>query len=405
MGASDSPVETGSAGGFAPRRSTDGEIACAIRLGWRVAELYSLRTGELSSSPCDNVLPLRTSLPPRARLRLELQATAGDAQRAGVPLDPDELAALLDLAGRAPGCADAERDLRAHIETWHIGLVTALWAQDVGSGEAYELGSFLSDTWNRVVLAMRREGDADALVADELLAVFSDERVQRIKVLLDDLQARIDPAAVRIVQQHLESWRSAVREHVADDGATRLPFAATRSQLQPLASQTVIWRQLVTGEKEPEGYIGRDARAKVRDTMAKRMLAGYRLKWKSVVMGAAVTAAFVLGIGQLATLLEGAELAPIIAFGGSLAGAFGLKITSIAVTMRRSLDARAELIWNAALVEVICEQTLRVADMFGAAKAIRERTPRTRQVKLDDSRGPVASASASGSAAAQRRAA
>ncbi|MEA2127970.1 MAG: hypothetical protein QOJ85_861 [Solirubrobacteraceae bacterium] len=403
MQAADSPVEATSARGFAPRRSTDREIACAIRLGWRVAELYSLRTGELSSSPGDNVLPLRTSLPPTARLRLELRAAAGDAERAGVPLDPDELSELLDLACRAPGSGDAEQDLRARIETWHIGLVTALWAEDVGIGEAYELGSFLSDTWNRVVLAMRREGDADALVADELLAVFSEERVQRIKVLLDDLQARIDPAAVRIVQQHLASWRSQVREHVAENGVTRLPFAATWSQLQPLASQTVIWRQLVTGEKEPEGYIGRDARAKVRDTMVKRMLTGYRLKWKSVVVGAAVTAAFVLGVGQLAKLLEGAELAPLIAFGGSLAGAFGLKITSIAVTMRRSLDARAELIWNAALVEVICEQTLRVADIFGPPNATRERTPRTPLVKLNDHGGRVASAS--GAARAQRRAA
>jgi hypothetical protein len=227
--------------------------------------------------------------------------------------------------------------------------------------------------------------------------------VQRIKVLLDDLQARIDPAAVRIVQQHLASWRSQVREHVAHDGATRLPFVATWSELQPLASQTVIWRQLVTGEKEPEGYIGRDARAKVRDTMVKRMLTSYRLRWKSVVIGAAVAAAFVLGIGQLATLLEGAQLAPIIAFGGSLAGAFGLKITSIAMTMRRSLDARAELIWNAALVEVICEQTLRVADIFGPPNATRERTPHTPQVKLNDHRGRVASAS--GAARAQRRAA
>jgi hypothetical protein len=244
------------------------------------------------------------------------------------------------------------------------------------------------------VLAMRCEGEADALVADELRAVFSDERVHRIKVLLDDLQARIDPAAVRIVQQHLDSWRSQVRERVAEDGPGRLPFVPTRSELEPLASQTVIWRQLVTGEKEPEGYIGRDARARVRDTMVKRMLAGYRLKWKSVVVGAAVTAAFVLGVGQLAKLLEGAELAPIIAFAGSLAGAFGLKITSIAVTMRRSLDARAELIWNTALVEVICEQTLRVADMFGTPETARERISRISRAKFDDYRARAASSSA-----------
>jgi hypothetical protein len=350
-----------------------------------------LRVGELSSMPRDNVLPLRTSLPPTARLRLELRAAAGDAQRVGVPTDPEEMRELMDLACRAPGSDDAERQLRVRIETWHIALATGLWADEVARGEAYELGSFLSDTWNRVVLAMRCEGEADALVADELRAVFSDARVQRIKVLLDDLQARIDPAAVRIVQQQLESWRSSVSEQVAEDGPERLPFVPTRAQLEPLASQTVIWRQLVTGEKEPEGYIGRDARARVRDLMVKRLLAGYRLKWKSVVVGAAVTAALVLGVGQLANLLKGAELAPIIAFGGSLAGALGLKMTSIAMTMRRSLDARAELIWNTALVEVICEQTLRVADMFGTPQTVRERIARVSLAKLDDHRVRVVS--------------
>jgi hypothetical protein len=403
MGALTPPAGPMSTGSFAARRSTDGKISCAIRLGWRIAELYSLQAAELSSSPRENVLPLRTSLPPTERLRLELRAAAGDAQRAGVPINPDELGELMDLASRAAGSDDAEEQLRARIETWHIGLVTTLWAEEVARGEAYELGSFLSDTWNRVLLAMRHEGDADTLVADELRAVFSEQRVQRIKVLLDDLQARIDPAAVRIVQQHLESWRSQVCEQVAEDGAKRLPFVPTRLQLEPLATQTVIWRQLVTGEKEPEGYIGRDARARVRDTMVKRMLANYRLKWKTLVMGAAMTAAFVLGVGQLTKLLDGAELAPIIAFGGSLAGAFGLKITSIAMTMRRSLDARAELIWNAALVEVICEQTSRVADMFGTPKTVRERIAPTSRTKLDDHRGRVQSSSEP--AAMRRRAA
>jgi hypothetical protein len=402
MGAPDAPAEPVSTAAFSPRRSTDREISCAIGLGWRVAELYSLRAGELSSSPRDNVLPLRTSLPPTARLRLELCAAAGDAQRAGVPIDAEEMGELMDLACRAPGSAEAEKQLHEGIGTWHIGLETALWADEVAKGKAYELGSFLSDTWNRVVLAMRGDGDADALVAEELRAVFDDDRVQRIKVLLDDLQARIDPAAVRIVQQHLESWRSHVCEQVAQDGVKRLTFEPTRSQLEPLASQTVVWRQLVTGEKEPEAYIGRDGRAKVRDTMVKRMLAGYRLKWRSLVVGAAVTAAFVLAIGQLAKLLEGAELAPIIAFGGSLAGAFGLKITSIAMTMRRSLDARAELIWNAALVEVICERTLRVADMFGTPPTARERISRSSRAKLDDYRSRFASSSP---APARRRAA
>ena len=386
------------------RRGTDDRIAHAIRLGWCVAELYSLRAGELPSAPPDNILPLRTSLPPTARLRLELQAAAGDAQRAGVATDPDEMRDLLDLASRARGSEDAERELRIGIENWHIGLATALWADDAAAGEAYELGSFLSDTWNRVVMAMRRDGDNDPLVADELLAVFSDERVARIDVLLDNLQARIDPAAVRIVQHHLEAWRSHVHEHVAQDGPVRLPFAATRARLEPLASQTIMWRQIVTGEKEPEAFIGREARAKLRDTMVRRMIAGQRFRWRWLASGGAL-AAGVLGAGELAALLDGAQLAPIVALGGTLAAAFGVKLSSIALTLRRSLDARAELIWNTALAEVICEQTLRVGDLFAAPETARMRISRTSKAQLERYRARGGGPAGAGGAARPRRAA
>jgi hypothetical protein len=61
------------------------------------------------------------------------------------------------------------------------------------------------------------------------------------------------------------------------------------------------------------------------------------------------------------------------------------------MTMRRSLDARAELIWNTALVEVICEQTLRVADMFGTPETTRERISRTSRAKFDGCCARVAS--------------
>lgn len=387
MQAALAPTESTSAEPFSPRRGTDDKIAHAIRLGWCIAALYSLRADELPSAPPDNVLPLRTSLPPAARLRLELQAAAGDARRAGVTIDPDEIDELIGRTSQARGSQEAERQLRTQIETWHIELATALWADDVAAGEAYELGSFLSDTWNRVVMAMRRDGDRDQLVADELRAVFSHERVERIKVLLDDLQVRIDPAAVRIVQHHLDAWRSHVDERVEAQGAKRLPVVATRPGLEPLESQTIMWRQIITGKKEPEAFIGRDARANVRNTMLKRMRAGYRLGWKRLLAVGALLGASVLGVGQLATFLDGAELAPIVAFGGTLATAFGLKLSSIALTLRRSLDARAELIWNAALAEVICAQTLRVGDLFvEEPETARMRFSRRSKAGLDDYR-------------------
>jgi hypothetical protein len=63
----------------------------------------------------------------------------------------------------------------------------------------------------------------------------------------------------------------------------------------------------------------------------------------------------------------------IIAFAGSLAGALGLSFASIGLTVRKSLDARAELLWNTALVEVISDKTLLVDEVLNLAPPRRTR--------------------------------
>ena len=336
---------------FAPRRTTEPQISGAITLGWRIAVLYSLRPDELPSAPPDNLLPMRRSLPAAERLALEVRAAAGDADRLGLGLGESEFDELLALAARCTQSGDAEAQFRETIRLWHIRLQTMLWAGDEATGKAYELGSFLSDTSNRVVLELRRESVARHHVTRELRCVFSSERVERIKRLLDDLQARIDPAAVRIVKQHLDAWQEAVRE--------RTPRQATRAGLEPLDSQTVIWFQLVTGDKEPEAFIGHDDRARVRETMVMRMVRSYKRNWKTIAFGLVVMAA--LAAGGYALLSSQPNIrGPLLASLGPLAGALGLSFTSIGLTVRKSLDARAELLWNTALVEVISTTTLRL---------------------------------------------
>jgi hypothetical protein len=126
----------------------------------------------------------------------------------------------------------------------------------------------------------------------------------------------------------------------------------------------VSWFQLVTGDKEPEAFIGHDDRARVRDTMVARMVRSYRRNWKPMCIAAAVMAGV---IGALYLLLAKYGLddsAPILAPLTPIAGALGLKLTSIAMTVRKSLDARAELLWNTALVQVISDKTLRVDDVM-----------------------------------------
>jgi hypothetical protein len=346
---------------FAPRRSTDPEIAAAIDLGWRMAELFGLDPAELTRAAPDNLLPGRNSLPPAERLVLELRAAAGDAERAKVPIAEQALAELLHLAAEAPNRRAAEQELRERLRNWHVSLDTDLWAQQEAKGRAYELGNFLSDTWNRAVCALRAH-DGPAL-GRELRAVFSPERVERIRVLLDELEARLDPAAVRIVKRHLESWRDRVGDVVPEDGAS-LPFEPTQSALDPLRSQTLTWRQLVSGDKEPEAYLDREHRAKVRDVMVKRIAQSYR-RHVGVWIAAGIVVALVVGVvvgltGPLGDWYHGhkALVGAIVAFAGSVTAALGVSSASVAATVRRSLDARAELMWNTALAEVICQQTL-----------------------------------------------
>ena len=109
--------------------------------------------------------------------------------------------------------------------------------------------------------------DPSGHVTRELREVFAERRVERVKRLLDDLQTRIDPAAVRIVKQHLERWQAAVGEREAT--------CTTRADLEPLDSQAVTWFQLVSGDKEPEAYIDHEDRAKVRGAMLSRTVRSY----------------------------------------------------------------------------------------------------------------------------------
>lgn len=347
---------------FAPRRSADPDIASAINLGWRMAELFGLNPRELVRDASDNLLPARTSLPARERLVLELRAAAGDADRVGAPLDPADLDEMLELAACVADDESAERQLCDRLRAWHVSVETELWATQEARGRAYELGNFLSDTWNRTLRALRRH--EPAAVAHELRAVFSEERVERIKILLDELEARLDPAAVRIVRGHLYTWRDRVAMLVPSNPHAPLPFRPTRQALEPLRGQTLTWRQLLTGDKEPEAYIDKQERARVRGVMTKRIAESYQRHLKSWVLATLATAAVVWLSVKFADQMgdwyghHKALVGGVIAFGGSAIAALGISTTSIVATVRRSVDARAELMWNSALSEVICQQTL-----------------------------------------------
>ena len=109
---------------FAPRRSADSDIASAINLGWRMAELFGLNPRELTRDASDNLLPARTSLPAPERLVLELRAAAGDAERVGAPIDPEEFEHMLSLAVEAASREHCEQELCQRLRSWHVRIET-----------------------------------------------------------------------------------------------------------------------------------------------------------------------------------------------------------------------------------------------------------------------------------------
>jgi hypothetical protein len=356
--------------GASTRRPTDQEIACAIDLGWRMAELYGLSATELPKDVSEDLLPARGRLPAGERLQLEVLAAAGDADRIGAAIPEQQLSELLEMAERA-GSAPSEHEeaFRARLAAWHVELEKRLWAEHEARGKAYELGNSLSDTWNRVVRALRGdESDNEPRVVTELRTVFSTRRKQRIKVLLDDLQARIDPAAVRVVQRHLEDWceRVAVCLPVGAE-APSAKLDASQQGLEPLRRQTLIWRQLLSGDKEPEAYIDRGERTRLRGVLARRIWDDYRRRhWKRVLLVAcAVAIAAVFFVWLVSWYDDHKTLATVVVgFVGSIAGAVGLTTASITAALRKSVRTWSELVWNTTLTDAICQETILARELL-----------------------------------------
>jgi hypothetical protein len=346
------------------RRSTAPEIAQAIDLGWRVAALHALRPRTLEPlTTTDDTLLNRRSLSAADRLELEVRAIAGVAARATAPLDDAGLYALLALARQAPDSDEAEQAFRDELASRHVAIEKQLWATHEPSGKAYELGNFLSDTWNRV-LRPKLHPDPHT----ELGEIFGEPRVKRMTLLLDDLQARVDPVAAHAVSNHLETWCDRVataqlREEraAATDGADADAVnAGNVARLEPIERQTIIWRQMLTGDKEPEAWIGRAERAQARDEFASQLWRRHRhmLIWAVpglIVLGASIGWIY-LSNKDAAAALAGTAFAVL--------GAFGATRASMLSALRRGAQNWGDLMWNRSLAVVICRATSLLDELY-----------------------------------------
>jgi hypothetical protein len=200
--------------------------------------------------------------------------------------------------------------------------------------------------------------------------VFGAERVRYVFTLLDDLQSRLDPGAVTVVRSQLARWQECVEGRIGS-ASDNLHVEAADLPWEPVECQALVWRQLLTGDKEPEAYLGPEQRAAVRDELWKLMRRRYR-GWL-VAAGAAVGALTLLGAlvgGDIADWYGdnpdfAASLTGLVL---SIAGVFGLTRASMVLAMRNSVRTWTELLWNRALSYVVCEATLRLDDVFGGAR-------------------------------------
>lgn len=352
------------------RRTTRAEIAAAIDLGWRVAALHALSPTTLRApSPVtEDMLLNRGSLSASDRTELEVRAIAGVASRVGVGLDEAGLERLLAVAARSSESAGTEHALREELSRLHVDFQKRLWARDEPSGKAYELGNFLSDTWNRI-LRPRVQPDAHS----ELREIFGAIRVARMRDLLDDLQTRVDPVAAHTVAIHLGAWRDRVATAKLDGSG--LTAERVLEKLEPVERQTVIWRQMLTGDKEPEAWIGRSRRSEVRDEFTRMVWSRYR---KRLTIALPIVAV----LGAVAAVLYANNSDYLQGLAGTilaLAATVGVTRAWLTAAIKRGLQQWGDLMWNRALAAVICRETSVLDELLPPPKPLRGQRKRARR--------------------------
>ncbi|MGH2985260.1 MAG: hypothetical protein ACRDLO_01060 [Solirubrobacterales bacterium] len=319
----------------------------AFQLGWRVAELYA-QVNDPGEPSNDTLLPAHQSLEPKDQLELQLRAAAGDARRAGIPARAHMLEQLVPYARRAPHSSEAAEAFRTEVRNCHVELSKELWARDEAAGRAYELGNGMSDTYNRICRSY--------LVADEeprtaWARMFASDRVERLKKLLDDLQSRLNPAGVAVVRHHLDIWRDNVPERIRAGGPP--PLEKVREGLR---RQTVIWRQLLAGDKEPEAYLDSDARAELRGDLRELVWSRCR-RW--IVPAAGILFLLVFFLPHVVDWYERSVLETGVASAAvAVAGALGLTKASMLITVRTRAKQWSELLWNRAVAKKVSDMTL-----------------------------------------------
>ena len=118
---------------------------------------------------------------------------------------------------------------------------------------------------------------------------------------------------------------------------------------EPLRRQTLIWRQLVAGDKNPEAYLGDAQRANVRDRL--RALVWQRYRRVVPILAAILTIAAIGLPPALAFYQDSIVPTGLTSLVVAAIGAFGITRASLIFTVRSRVQDWADLLWQRAVAQ------------------------------------------------------
>ena len=123
-----------------------------------------------------------------------------------------------------------------------------------------------------------------------------------------------------------------------------------------LRRQTIIWRQLLAGDKEPVAYLDGDARAALHGDVRKLVWRGCR-PW--ILPAALALFAFIFFLPKIIGWYQDGVVGTGVASAFlAVAGAIGLTKASMLATVRSRLRQWSELLWDRAVMERVSDNTL-----------------------------------------------
>lgn len=321
------------------------KVETAFALGWHVAELRHAR--DEPGPPAMPAICLDQIQQFGLRQRVEVlvrQIRNGLASLGLLALDGDganeSIASFwclwpLPLTEETPP-ADVRAKLDDVAEA-HVGLLTALTAEDFRLGKAYALGVELSETVLLTYATLVR-GTLD----DDTRALWEEKRIQILVQQLGDLNSAFVDHAATVTAATLSDWSKTSQAWFETEDLVKL----ANERLYP---QGAAWRAILSGEKLPTDYITvsenmRAIRNLLRDYGAVGWACLRSALWLWLVVLAALA---LLGVIAFVTYQFKAQVQAVYASLIGLLGVFGVTVATVVSAVKKALSTAEDRLWQA----------------------------------------------------------